>query len=132
LYDGYSHIKLGSPWLFKEKTGVKFSWHQSDWHRTDIIDRCRIVSGVVDYKYQNQTNVNLFVKKSTNVEFKAGEPLVHIIPISDKRVVLKTHLVDPLEFSKMEYRPAQYTNSYRTHKKSVEEQERKCPFGFGK
>jgi hypothetical protein len=133
LYDGYAHIKLGSPWLFKEKTGVKFSWHQSDWHRTDIMDRCRIVSGVVDYKYQNQTNVNMFIKKDSVVEFKAGDPLVHLIPLSDKEVILKTHLINPLEFSMMEQKPSQYINQYKRYKTSIDKLEQaKCPFGFGK
>jgi hypothetical protein len=131
LYDGYSHAKIGSPWILREKTGVKFSWHQCDWNDTENLDKFRILSGVIDYKHQHQTNVNMFIKKNSLVNFKAGQPLVHCIPISENDVTIKTHLIDMNEMIKLDYRPVQYMNQYNKIKK-ITEKESKCPFGFGK
>ncbi len=131
LYKDYGHAKIGSPWLLKEKTGVQFSWHQCDWHKTDVIDKFKIVSGVVDFKYQHQTNVNMFIKKGSSVNFNAGEPLAHLIPISDSNVKIKNHLIDGIEMSKIDFRPTQYSNQYRKMKNVIENKS-KCPFGFGK
>ena len=131
LYEDYGHVKFGSPWLLYEKSGVQFTWNQCDWHKTDLIDKFKIVSGVIDYKYQHQTNINMFIKRNTVLEFDAGEPMVHLIPISDREVKIKTHLLDPAEFIKIDRTPTQYINQYNTWKKTIDSN-RKCPFGFGK
>jgi hypothetical protein len=130
FYDGYAHAKIGSPWILHEKSGVKFSWHQCDWHYTEKIDKFKILSGIIDYKYQHQTNVNMFIKKNTIIDFKAGQPLVHCIPLSEHEVKIKTHLVDINEMLKIDFRPVQYMNQYNMIKKSKEK--KKCPFGFNK
>lgn len=131
LYEDYGHAKFASPWLLHEKSGVQFTWNQCDWHKTDVIDKFKIVSGVVDYKYQHQTNINMFIKKNTVLEFNAGEPMVHLIPISDREIQIKTHLLDPAEFIKINRRPIHYMNQYNTWKKTLDANS-KCPFGFGK
>ena len=74
----------------------------------------------------------MFIKKRNKVEFKAGEPLVHLIPISEKQVEIKTHLVSVDEILKMVPRPTTYANRYNFFKKSMESETKKCPFGFGK
>lgn len=132
LYSDYGHAKVISPWILHEKDGVKFSWHQCDWNNTQYLDRVRIVSGVVDYKYQHQTNINMFIKKGSIVNFSANQPLVHLIPISERDVKIKTHLVTPDEIMKKDYKPSQYMNQYNFAKKVIDNKESKCPFGFGK
>ena len=62
LYRDYAQVKFKSPWIMKEKTGVKFTWNMCDWHRTDNASNVRIMSAVVDFKYQLATHVNMFIK----------------------------------------------------------------------
>lgn len=132
LYKDYGHVKLGSPWVIHEKTGVNFTWNQCDWNNTDDLHKYRIVSGVLDFKYQHQSNVNMFLRKSSLIDFKAGDPLVHLIPISESNVKIKTHVVDTNELMKLNTNQVQYVNQYRTTKSKIDAKERKCPFGFGK
>ena len=63
LYKNYSHTKIYSPWLIREKSGIKFSWNQCDWHNTNRIADCHILSGLIDFKAQHGSHINMFVKK---------------------------------------------------------------------
>jgi hypothetical protein len=123
LYKNSSHIKIDSPWLLKEKTGVKFTWNGCSWHNTDNLENFYILSAVVDYRYQSGTNINAFQRKNTIVKFNAGDPLIHLIPISEKKVKLKHHLVSTTEFNQMvlrEEKAIKYSNA--------REIKSKCPF----
>ena len=136
LFEDYIHIKLSSPWLLREKTGVKFSWNSPTWNLHKHIRNFTVVPAVVSYNYQAQTNVNLFIdKNSDNFTIKSGTPLVHLIPISEHNVVLKHHLVDEKENSKIgipddfaQLRPERYTRWIKESTKN----KTKCPFGFEK
>jgi hypothetical protein len=135
LYDGYGHAKIASPWLIKEKTGIKFSWNECDWHNTHNLDKFRILSGVTNFKFQHQTNINLFLKRNSTMYVKAGSPLVHIIPITENSVKIKTHLVTDVEMKALDRQVSQYSGHFKTMKKSILESEKelsksKCPFGF--
>lgn len=133
LYSGWTHAKFLSPWLIEEKNGVKFTWNMCDWHRTDLADKIRILSAVVDFKYQIQTHVNCFIKNDSIITYDAGDPLVHLIPLSDKRIKLHHHLLDIEDWMKKQKRVMVQT-TYDGHRKMnlPNAHERKCPFGFGK
>jgi hypothetical protein len=133
LYSGYSHIKIISPWSFTEKTGVKFAWNRCDWHNSQRAADVHVISGVVDYKYQHSTNVNMFVKKPSITKFLAGDPLVHIIPLSEKEVVIHNHLISEKEHQSRFGYVTSNVNGYKKSKnKQVEKEKGKCPFGFGR
>jgi len=133
IYKDRVHIKLLCPWYLTEKTGVKFTWNMCDWHRTDTADDIRILSGILDFKYQHQLNVNAFVRKGSMIEYNTGDPLVHMIPITDKKVNLKYHLIDEQEYHRLT-RNTMIETSYSNHRKlkAYDVTEKKCPFGFGK
>jgi hypothetical protein len=133
LYTDRIHVKLMPPWHLAEKTGIKFTWNMCDWHRTDTADDIRILSGVLDFKYQHQVNVNAFLRRDSMISYSAGDPLVHLIPITDKKVVFKYHLVDLYEYNSMT-RNTMIETSYHNHRKlkAHDVVEKKCPFGFGK
>jgi hypothetical protein len=131
MYKGCGHIKLTSPWFFEEKQGIKFSWNPCMWNGTHHKADMHILSGVVDYKYQHTTNVNAFIKHGSIVKLDAGEPLVHLIPLSDKKVKVRNHLLTDAEFSKrfaIEMQASNYNNPRNVKKPK----ESKCPFGFGR
>ena len=131
IFKDYGHIKFDSPWFLREKTGVQFPWNPCLYHDTNQKDIIQILPGVMDYKYQMSTNVNMFIKKGSIAKFYAGDPLVHIIPISEKKVKLHHHLLSEEEYQKvisLDVNAGMYVNTRKVKSPT----ESKCPFGFGK
>lgn len=131
FYSEFGHVKLLSHWFFKEKHGIQFSWNMCDWNRTDIAHKVRILSGVIDFKYQTATNVNMFIKKDSIISYEAGDPLVHLIPLSEKRVKIHKHILHVEEYDKLTTIQGSKM-TYHNHRKLKDQSEAKCPFGFGK
>jgi len=129
------HIKIETPWLFKCSTDINWFYSQPVWNQLAGRDFC-IPSGVVNYKYQNETNLNiLFRRKDQTVNFKHGEPLAHIIPLTERPFKINNHLLDEAEYKKMKNKghPTMFTNNYFKRKKiqqAKEAKESKCPFNF--
>lgn len=135
IYKGYAHVKVISPWFVKEKEGVKFTWNQPTWNKTENLTDCTILSAVVDFKYQFLTHVNMFIKTGAIVGWDAGDPLVHLIPMSERRVKIKTHCIDIHEYEKIRLSTlsmAHYSNHRNMKYPDFFGTEKKCPFGFGK
>ena len=68
----------------------------------------------------------------------AGQPMVHSIPLSDRELDIKNHLISNDEFDK---RLMKFTSTFSFQKRYLqskkiienrEKEEKKCPFGFGK
>lgn len=133
IYFDRVHVKLLAPWYLTEKSGVKFTWNMCDWHRTDNANDIRILSGMLDFKYQHQVNINAFIRREATISYDAGDPLVHMIPVTDKKVNLKYHLVDDNKMYAMT-KNTMIETSYSNHRKLKAHDiiESKCPFGFGK
>jgi hypothetical protein len=130
-FKGYRHIKLISPWLMKEDTGIKFHFGPAAWshEKFDFV----IVPGVADFKMNRVTHVNMLLRPkpeeySFTIEF--GEPLVHLVPLTEKRVTLKTHLIDKEEYIKLEKKTNNSFLGWRRIKKLMDrnEQRSECPF----
>jgi hypothetical protein len=133
LYKDYSHVKVISPWSVYEKSGIKFAWNRCDWHNTERAANVHVISGVVDYKYQHTTNINMFVKRPSITKFLAGEPLVHVIPLTEKEVVIHPQLISEKEHQSRFGYVSSNMNGYKKSKNiKVEKEKSKCPFGFGK
>ena len=132
-FDDMIHLKLQSPWLFNEKSGVNFVWSEPSWNLLPTKSNIRVLPGVTNYKYQADTNINIFIPRTNNrIELEAGLPLVHLVPISDKNIEIVHHLIDKSEFIKMSNRIGsfKFRNSFRTMLKIKEDEPSKCPFGF--
>ena len=98
----YIHLKLISPWYLKEKTGIKFLLFQPSWNHINSCPDFTIPPGIVDFKSQVVSNINMFVPaKDARYEVKNNTPLLHIIPLTDKDLEIKHHLVDDKEFNKI-------------------------------
>lgn len=132
LYKGYNHFKITSPWLIREKTGVKFTWNPCNWSNTDLADRMQLVSAVIEFRAQYSSNINLFLKQNTMVEIPAGAPLVHCIPITDKELDLRTHTLSVQEYAEL-HRSVSHRPVFVGHHKNMlkfleKKDESKCPF----
>lgn len=134
-HTGYFHVKIDSPWLFKTKEDIPWTYNQPTWNLNSI-DSYTILPGVVSYKYQTTTNINMFIHPKFDHKFliEAGQPIAHLIPITEKEIVIKNHLLSEDEYKKIR---ATYgiTNKFEKnlawHKKMIDKHEKpKCPFGF--
>ena len=93
-FNNLVHIKIQSPWLIEEKTGVEFYFNQATWSLLDHSYHMNIVPAIINFKDQSSTHINLFMpKKENRIELSAGQPMLHIVPLSDKKIVLKNHLI---------------------------------------
>jgi hypothetical protein len=139
LYEDHIHVKFASPWLFKEKTGIKFLWNAATWNLSNHWKNFLVLPGTVSYDIQCQTNVNIFIdKNSENFKLKAGTPLAHIVPLTDKKIKLKTHLISYEENQKLSIPDdfmmgpggKRYLRYISDLKHETARDNKKCPFGF--
>ena len=99
----YQHLKLVSPWQFHCDEDISFLAIEPGWQFNDL-GTARILSGVIDFKYQSATHVNVFFtreEKESRLIWKAGMPLYHFIPLTDRKITLKTHLVSHEHYSRI-------------------------------
>lgn len=100
-FDKFIHVKILSPWLIQEKTGVNFYFSGANWNLINYMFNINILPGVVNFKDQMSTHINLFLPSADNrLEFSSGDILTHIIPLSEFNIQLKHHLISSSEFQK--------------------------------
>lgn len=127
----YHHIKLSSPWFFREKTGVQFVWVGAEWNLDKF--HFKVLPGVLEFRVNCGVNVNIMLpKEEKRYIIPANQPLANIFPLSEKNVVVKNHLVTEEEKRRIVYNPGKvYFNGWRSCKKILSKNDKKCPFGFG-
>lgn len=99
-FKDYHHTKLVNPWLFNVKDDVKFLLVSAQWS----LDKYNFVipPGILNFNLVNMSHINILLPKN-NYEFEIsiGQPLVHLIPLSDKNLKIKNHLITQEEHTKM-------------------------------
>jgi hypothetical protein len=124
----YVHAKFESPWRIQEKTGVKFAFIQPSWNTPRDLMFSHTPPGVIDFKYQHTSSINIFLLKSKRYEWSAGLPLAQLLPLSENNIELKTHFVsdNELNVSRVMNRNLPFFESaYRKLKKIKQGQ---CPY----
>lgn len=97
--ENYIHIKILSPWIIEEKRGVDFLFTGSVWNYAEKLFDWNIVPGAVNFKNQSSTHINLFMpSKPARIDLTAGDPLIHVIPLTEYEIDLKNHLISEKEF----------------------------------
>jgi hypothetical protein len=129
----YGHVKLASPWLIKSKDNVKFYWTKPFWNYKPN-NPFFITDGVIDFKYNHSSHINMFINLTMNHLFmiNAGSPIIHALPLSDKDILIKTHLVSNEFMEQNTKNVYTFINKYRSSKNAEikKEKESKCPFNF--
>jgi hypothetical protein len=134
----FHHGKIISPWLLRENTGINWMFSAPTWNDPDLLGIVNVLPGVVNFKYQHSTNINmLFPKKKYKLNLFAGQDMMMLTPLTENEVVLKTHVVSTEEWGKIHQKSIyQFTfNGIYRKAKSIRqkrESDSKCPFGFGK
>lgn len=126
MFDNFIHMKIDSPWLIKEKRGINFLTQFPIWNNIDFWNVLHVVPGFFEFKHQSSTNINLFVNRiNQNIQLTAGTPIQTLIPMTEKNVVLKCHLLDEKEFNKIGKTSTDnfmFTKRIKRMKKILEEQ----------
>ena len=115
--NNYTHFKMISPWLFKENSGIDFLFSQAFYNFTDPAEFL-IPPGTVNYKHQHSTHIHFFSKKRgddgmNRIELSTGQPLIHITPMTEKRVIVKPHLVSEDEYKNLKTPSLFFNNIYK-------------------
>lgn len=96
----HHHIKLISPWAFREKTGAQFLWMGAEWSLDKL--EIKVLPGVINFDIISQVNVNMmFPMRNGSFTISIGNPLVHLIPLTEKKLKIHNHLVTKPEFDKL-------------------------------
>ena len=145
LFPNHLHVKFAGAWNLVEKQGIKFVWLPAAYNLNVELDNFLLPPAITFYDYQCQTNVNMFVRKDApDFILRAGTPLIQIIPLTERPVEYKCHLVSIEEWRKKNTIPLNFptilgtrNNRYFKWKAESEkldkmEESGKCPFGFGK
>ena len=125
----FFQMKIEGMWRIKTKNDIKFMWSNPFWNHP-LNKGFEICPGVVDFKYQHGTNINLFLDyKPKKIFINHNTPMVHLFPLSEKEIVLKKHLISFDEFA--------YFSSINTFQDILKKtkiilnnKEKKCPFNF--
>jgi len=127
--DKYLALKLNSPWVFKCSEEISFAWFQPTWN-FDSPEEFVVLPAVVQYKGgTNSTNINFAMPRSETrkiLKIEANQPMVQIIPMTERKIELRHHLVTPEEFEKINY-PDGFKGSF-TNRNSTKTKVKKCPF----
>jgi hypothetical protein len=130
----YYHLKIKSPWIAKCKDNINFYFTKPFWNHSLGVPY-EILSGVLNFKYNNSTHIQMMIdiQKNYIYNFKALTPMAHVIPFTDKELIIKNHLVDEHEFKKIgNHRVGAFLNSYAKSMHISKKLENKCPFHFFK
>jgi hypothetical protein len=126
----YIQLKLMSPWHCTSNKYIKHQLIKPFWNHP--LNSPYIISeGVLDFKYTYAANINLFIDMTRNQSFtiKAGTPMIQFIPLTEKEVVLKHHLLSADEFNKKFVKVFTFNDWYKIYKNKIDS-EAKCPFNF--
>jgi hypothetical protein len=136
----YEALKLSVPWRLKTKEFVEFLWTDTIWNKERALDYSGM-PGIVDFKNQFDIMYNFMVEYGTKpkkISFILGEPAFMLTPLTDKKIVLKHHLVSKEEYYKYDgFTDIKGWGKYEAKKNIIRNKERrdsisKCPFNLRK
>lgn len=129
-------LKLNSPWHITSKESLPCAVVGAEWSLEDY--NFKVLPGMVDYQYHTSTNAFITIRKNVKDQFfvPIGQPLLHFIPLTDKKVIIHNHIVTEEELQTKIYNVTGTTGGWRktfqlVRRNQKREKEGKCPFGFG-
>jgi hypothetical protein len=126
------NLKIISPWAIHNRHDTKFLFTDPTWNRTNFKDYT-LLNGVTEFKHQHASHINIMVPYAQGSQFRtfqleAGDPIAMLMPLSEKAIELKHHLVSHEEFHRKQIQIVKFQNNWSFVKKNKESQ---CPFKPG-
>jgi len=99
----YTHVKISTPWVARSNISLNYLSVSPTWYDSNFIDYFHVPPGIKDYYFTSSMNAHGILRKESGAYFilKAGTPLYHILPITEKKVKLNCHY-DPEEVRKID------------------------------
>jgi hypothetical protein len=133
----FLNFKINAPWVFKTDEEIDWMWSQPTYHYSHP-DIFTVLPGIIEFKYNHNVFLNISIRKALGAEpvllnLEGGDPMVNLVPLSDRQIEVKNHLVTKAEWDKIytETNPLFFKGNYKKIIKLRKEKEKKCPFGFG-
>lgn len=115
FYTNYCFLKITCPWLIKFNDNIKII----------LMDPFYLTSEPKPYitPYGILKNLNgfsqinpfmIFPTTNTELIIKSGTPLLHLIPITEKPLVIKTHMISDIEYNKINSLTTTRSSWFRT------------------
>lgn len=128
----YQHFKIISPWSFLCSEDINFFATGPEWC-FDKLKNINILGGILNFKFQNETHVNLIYSKQKEKSctlLEADTPLYYFFPLTEKKVEIKNHLVSTEEMTRIRQMAGQtkFNNKYYKNRELIAK--RGCPFKF--
>ena len=104
----HRHAQIQPPWVFTSDKLIEFAVVGASWDyiNNNLYD-FHLPTGIIDFKYNNTINVQMLFPKPTgnqrqsNIIFKAGDPILYLIPLTEKKVKFITHNITRMEYYDM-------------------------------
>ena len=99
--DGYN-FKIVSPWFLKCKEDISFTYTQPVWSQRDTMFNLVLQPGVIQFKSNNQTNLNYFYKQTDEKQVLNIEPLTPMLmlhPMTERKIKLRHHFTNTDHFA---------------------------------
>jgi hypothetical protein len=131
------NIKIISPWLLRSEKSVSFSFLPPFWNNNKPLGYQAAI-GTTNFYYQNSTHINLLVEDNQQIFIPFNTPMLHLMPLTERKIILKRHLITDSEWHRENRRmiSSSFIGSYyklKKHREKLDEQQSKCPFsGFFK
>lgn len=124
-----AHFKVSLPWFLKSKSDVKWLMTNSAWSHPQASSDIFVPNGITSYKQGHDLNVNMILRSKEPEQvfgFEALKPIAALVPLTENKVVIKHHLVDEKEMTKLKQhvRNLFFTKQYSKELKLA----KKCPF----
>ena len=127
----FLHLKINVPWQIYCDEDVDFFFTEPTWNMPSDV-QYKVLSGIVNYKYQNNAGVNIIFPRSNETQkmlLHFGQPLAHIIPL-DKRPLEIKIIVDEKRYKntlESNTRHLSFLENYKKKRAILKTQGTKCP-----
>lgn len=99
---GFKHVRFHSPWVIETKVDLDWTVVPAFWNYEQKNADIFVPPAIDNYKHQHSTTWQMFIKTDgTPINFKAGEPLMQLIPKTDKKIIINSYY-DPDTVKKLE------------------------------
>ena len=129
--DEYRHLKIDTPWIFRTKENIDWVWTSPSYNMKDL-DKFTILPGITNFSYVGTPNINMMfnLKNERKLILPVNHVLVHLTPMTERKIEIKRHLLDSKEYEKMNndiHPKISFSGVYGKTKK-LKEKHKKCPF----
>lgn len=109
---GMQHIKFQLPWRIVTNESIEWLWTQPTWHQSNPLSHWAS-PGTIDFKYTHVAEYNLFLPQGGRFSVKPGDPIVQLIPLTEREIDIDVKLVSTEEFNRLDVYKGWRVNNFK-------------------